>query len=313
MAADTHAFAEVRCGSEHRSLPAQAGLAQALAQVLVEIKKAGLVTQAFAVRRVADDQPFLVLVWARLETPDVTLVDTNPARQSGALDVVATRLDQTRIGFVATNPQRWSGQTGLRARLGVGVQAIPQRRHMPQPGAEAPAFALEIGCDIGRHHRAFHQEGTHTAHGVGQRTTSGGDARPAGADQDGGGKVFLQWCSTLLQTIAALMQAMTGQVQREHGLPLVQAQVHPQVGVELIDAWPLARCAAQPVDDGILDLERTEMRVVDPRTTPAELHGQAAGWQQVLGPIDGVHALVERLGIDRREATDHQQYAVGQA
>ncbi len=89
--------------------------------------------------------------------------------------------------------------------------------------------------------------------------------------------------------------------------------MHPQVGVELIDAWPLARCAAQPVDDGILDLERTEMRVVDPRTTPAELHGQAAGWQQVLGPIDGVHALVERLGIDRREATDHQQYAIGQA
>jgi hypothetical protein len=49
------------------ALPAHAGLAQALAEVLVEVQQAGFVTQTLAVGRVADHQAFLVLVRARLE------------------------------------------------------------------------------------------------------------------------------------------------------------------------------------------------------------------------------------------------------
>ena len=125
MAADAHALAKVRGGREHRGLPAEASLAQALAEVLIEIKKARLVTQTLAVGRVADDKPLLVLVRARLESPDVALVDADPARQPGALDIVAPRLDQAWIGFVATNPQRRSGQTGLRTRARLIMQAVP--------------------------------------------------------------------------------------------------------------------------------------------------------------------------------------------
>jgi hypothetical protein len=112
VAADAHALAQLRRAGEHRRFPAQAGLAQALAKVLVEVQQAGFVAQTLAVGRVADHQAFLVLVRARLEGRDFALVDLDPLAQAGALDVVAARLDQARVGFVAANPQRRLGQTG---------------------------------------------------------------------------------------------------------------------------------------------------------------------------------------------------------
>jgi hypothetical protein len=67
VAADAHALAQLRRAGEHRRFPAHAGLAQALAEVLVEVQQAGFVTQTLAVGWVADHQAFLVLVRARLE------------------------------------------------------------------------------------------------------------------------------------------------------------------------------------------------------------------------------------------------------
>jgi hypothetical protein len=110
VAADAHALAQVRRAGEHRRFPVQAGLAQALAKVLVEVQQAGFVTQTLAVGRVADHQAFLVLVRARLEGRDFALVDLDPLAQAGTLDVVAARLDQARVGFVAANPQRRLGR-----------------------------------------------------------------------------------------------------------------------------------------------------------------------------------------------------------
>ena len=105
MAANTHALAQVRRAREHSRLPVQTGLTQALAQVLVEIEQARLIAQALAIRRVTNDQAFLVLIRARFERRNFTLVNLDPVTQTGALDVVARRLDQARIGFITPNPQ----------------------------------------------------------------------------------------------------------------------------------------------------------------------------------------------------------------
>ncbi len=163
------------------------------------------------------------------------MVDLHPVAQAGTLDVVAARLDQPRVSLVATDPQRWLGQAGLRARLRFVMHLAPQRRHMAEPGTEAPAFALEVGGNIGGDHRGLDQEGTHTAHRVGQRTTFGSNTRPASTDQHRCRQVFLQRRGALLQAVATLVQAVPGQVEGQNGLAAVQAQVHTHVRVDLFD------------------------------------------------------------------------------
>lgn len=112
VAADAHALAQIRRAGEHRRFPVQAGLTQALAEVLVEIQQAGFVAETLAVRWVADDQTFLVLIRTRLEGRDFALVDLDPLAQASTLNVVAAWLNQTWVSFITTNPQRWLGQTG---------------------------------------------------------------------------------------------------------------------------------------------------------------------------------------------------------
>src|SRR5690606_36117503 len=100
MAADAHALAEIRCSGEYPGLPAQTGLTQPPAEILIVIQQARFIPQTLAIRRITYDQPLLVLVGTRLESRYVTLVDANPAGQSGTFDVIASRLNQARIGFV---------------------------------------------------------------------------------------------------------------------------------------------------------------------------------------------------------------------
>ncbi|MCY1505235.1 hypothetical protein D9M68_394350 [compost metagenome] len=125
VAADSHALAQFRRTGEYRRFPAHASLAQALTEVLVEVQQARFVAQALAIGRVADDQPLLVLVRARLEGCQLALVDLHPVAESGALDVVAARLDQARVRLIATNPQRRPGQARFGANLGFFMELLP--------------------------------------------------------------------------------------------------------------------------------------------------------------------------------------------
>ncbi len=109
------------------------------------------------------------------------------------------------------------------------------------------------------------------------------------------------------------MQAVTGQVQGQDRLATVQAQVHAQVGVELVDAGALAFGGAQLVDNGVLDLQGAEVSVIDTRTMAAEFYRQGAVGQQVVCPLDVMHAVVEVFGVLHGEALEHQQHAVAQA
>ncbi|MCY1435443.1 hypothetical protein D9M71_515400 [compost metagenome] len=109
------------------------------------------------------------------------------------------------------------------------------------------------------------------------------------------------------------MQAVPGQVEGQHRLAAIEVQVHAQVGVELVHRRPPAELGAQAVDDGVLDLQRAEVGVVDARSASAELHGEAAARVEVVAPGHGPDAHVELLGIRHRETRQHQQHPVGQA
>ncbi|MNZ59523.1 hypothetical protein D3C78_775660 [compost metagenome] len=193
------------------------------------------------------------------------------------------------------------------------MEFFPQRRNVTEPGSETPLLAAQVRRDVGGDHRRFHQERTDTAHRVGQRAAFGRDTWPAGTDQDGSREVFLQRCRTLLQAIAALVQAVAGQVEGQNGFATVQAQVNAQVRIELVDGRTVALRGAQFVDDGILDLQRAEVGVVDTRAMAAEFDGQGAVVEHVVLPLDVQYAVVQVFGVLHRETLEHQQHAVGQA
>jgi len=117
----------------------------------------------------------------------------------------------------------------------------------------------------------------------------------------------------LLQAVATLVQAVPGEVERENRLATVQAQMYAQVRVELVHRRTQPFTVTQLVDNRVLDLQGAEVSVVDPRTMPAELHGQGAIGGQVILPVDGVDAVVQVIGVLHREALEDQQHAVAQA
>ena len=184
---------------------------------------------------------------------------------------------------------------------------------MAQPAGKAPAFAPQVGGDVRRHQAGLDQEGAHPAHGVGQGATGRGQGRPAGTDQHRGRQVFLERRRALLQAIAALVQALTGEIQREDGLAALQVQVDAQIRSNLVHRGPLPGALAQAVDDGVLDLERTEVGVVDARALAAEAHRQGTRGRQVFFPLHPVHAQIQPLGVFHREARQHQQHPIGQS
>ncbi|MNE07133.1 hypothetical protein D3C80_997400 [compost metagenome] len=186
------------------------------------------------------------------------------------------------------------------------MQLAPQRWHVAQPGAETPAFTLEVGSDVGCNHCRFDQEGPDTTHRVSQSPAFGGNARPAGTNQHRGGQVFLERRSALLQAIAALVQAVTREVQGQDRFATIQAQVDAQVRVELVYRGTLAITGTQLVDNGVLDLQGTKMGVVDTRAMTAEFNGQRTTGLQVILPFDLVHAIIEVIGILHVEAFEHQ-------
>ncbi|MNP49629.1 hypothetical protein D3C76_1438260 [compost metagenome] len=67
----------------------------------------------------------------------------------------------------------------------------------------------------------------------------------------------------MLQAVATLVQAVPGQVEGQNGLAAVQAQVHTHVRVDLFHGRAQAFAVTQLVDDRILDLQRTEVGIVD--------------------------------------------------
>ncbi|MCY1456403.1 hypothetical protein D9M71_736220 [compost metagenome] len=89
--------------------------------------------------------------------------------------------------------------------------------------------------------------------------------------------------------------------------------MNAQVRVELVDRRPLAIASTQLVDNGVLDLEGTEVGVIDTRAMTAELHRQRAARLQVILPLDVVDTVVQVIGVLHVEALEHQQHAVAQA
>ena len=217
----------------------------------------------------------------------------------GSLAVVAS--DDLDIGMLVDG--------GFR----LGQQFFPQRGFVLFPAQEAEMLAVQSRRDVGGDHRALDDEAAGAGEGIEQAVLAHRFAVPSRAGQQRRGQVFLQRGAGMLQAVAAAVQGLPRKVDAEDGAILVDVQVDAQVGPFLVDDRPSAAAVAEPVDDGVLDLQRRVMAVIDGRTRQGRRHRKAVMIAQVFGPVDGQDFLVQGFLAVRLEALDRQIDSVGDA
>ena len=192
-------------------------------------------------------------------------------------------------------------------------QPFPQRGIVLLPAQETEMLAVQSRRDVGGDHRALDDEGTGAGEGIEQAVLAHRLAVPSRGGQQRRGQVFLQRGASMLQAVAAAVQGLPRQVDAEAGAVLVDIQVDTEVGPLLVDDRPATATVAEPVDDGILDLQRRVMAVIDGRTRQGRRHREAVMIAQVFGPVDGQDFLVQRFLAVRLETLDRQVDPVGDA
>src|SRR4029077_11725182 len=147
----------------------------------------------------------------------------------------------------------------------------PQRGVVPLPAQEPEIAARQAGRPVAGDQRRFDAEGARATQRIEEFGTRRRQLGPAGAQQYAGGDVFLQRCLAARRPVPAAVQAVAGQVDGERDAGAVRVRVHPYVGALGGDVGTRAARLAQRVDDAVLELERTEMRMGDGRVTTAEV------------------------------------------
>ena len=180
---------------------------------------------------------------------------------------------------------------------------------MPAPSEESEVRAQETRRDIEGHERRLDRQRPGPAQRIRERRARLGKRGPAGREQEGGGQVLLERGRAALLSVAAAVQGLAGEIDAEARLIAVQIHMDAHIRPLAIDRGTLAMPFAELVHDGVLDLERPELRVGDGGIDRLEPHRQGPRRRQMLVPVDGPHPFVQGLGRGRREARDGPQDA----
>ena len=194
--------------------------------------------------------------------------------------------------MVAGQDRRDTGSTGLAPLPRLGQQAIPQRRDMAQPAAEAPVVAQQPRSMIASDPSSFDRQGSGTAQRVQQGAARGGDGEPIGFQQQCGSQGFLQWRDHAGLAVTAPVQAVAGQVEADDSLVVPQLNMNAQIRSLAVDAGSAAALRPKAVDDGVLDPLSAVMAVIDTGAYATEFDAERAVWSQVLFPGQGMDAAV---------------------
>jgi hypothetical protein len=111
--------------------------------------------------------------------------------------------------------------------------------------------------------------------------------------------------------VAAAMQRVSRQVDREHRAVLDDAHVHAHRRPLGVDARPLAPLVAQLVDDRVLHLQRAVVGVRDPGAHRVEVDRERRARQQVRRPVDLAGGRVQRFRGFGPRVVDLPQHAAG--
>ncbi len=141
----------------------------------------------------------------------------------------------------------------------------------------------------------------------------GGPRKPPPPPPPPGRHVLLQRRLSGRTAVAAAVQALTGEVDRDAHLDAVRVGVHAHARPLRVDVRARPGGTAQGIDDAVLELERPEVGVRDRRVAAAELAGERRSGTQVRAPVDAHDSGVELGGGARLELAHFQVDPVGDA
>ncbi len=113
--------------------------------------------------------------------------------------------------------------------------------------------------------------------------------------------------------IAAAMQALAGQVDRDRRAIAIEKYVDAHVGRLDVDVGSHAGRVAQLIDDRVFDALRAVQAVVDLRTRGDEVDRDRTTGMQMRLPVGALNAVVQRVRFRRVERVDLQQNPVRDA
>ena len=122
---------------------------------------------------------------------------------------------------------------------------------------------------------------------------------PAGSEQQARREGLLERGLSLdaLLTVPTAMQGLSGEVEVDGRMALVERDVDCEVGVVGIDVWPLPAHLPQPIAEGVLHLEGGELGVAQARIGPVRLDRDGGASSHVLLPGEADTARIERVTI----------------
>ena len=204
-------------------------------------------------------------------------------------------------------------EIGLAARLRSGAKRLPGGRVVLFPALEAEPLAEEPRRDVGGDQGRLDRKRPRAAHRVDERAACRRDRGPAGAHENGGGEIFLERRRALPAAIAAPVQALAREVDRDRERPARGVGIDAKRRRVAVHGRSRAGLLAELVDDRVLHALRAELRVRDARHAAGEIDGERRVDVEVRAPVDAAHARVERIRIRHRESRELPQHAKAQA
>ena len=172
-------------------------------------------------------------------------------RKPRGRDVLLRPPDNARVRIVATNLRRRPLRRTLGPGSRFGANGVPLFGLVPLPAHEAKALALKRRSPIQCHQGAFEKQRRRPAEGVDERRTFPRQGGPAGAQQHGGGEVFLQRSGAGTAAVATSVQALPRHVQRDIGLFIAQAHADRDVRRPGAHGRKTQTSGAKAIEDGI--------------------------------------------------------------
>ena len=304
-----HHLAEIRIAGEHRRTPAFITALEHLTQHAIQARQFRFLAKAFAIGRIHHHQAGMLDVLAAT-IREITPLDVHQPGEPGLLHIGQCHPHRSRVVIVTAN--RWHiFYSGGAPCACLGQQRLPDGGIVSVPTQKSIVGPVEAGCAVTGNERRFNRQGTGAAHQVHKRPARFGSRRPAGAQQNGGGKIFLERSRHRVHAITAPVQTLAGKIDTERCD--IRVHIHIDTHIRFIGRYrrPHTGTFAKLIDNRVLDLECTVMGVRDRGTVGVELHCQGSVLIEMRGPINATHAVIKRLRCRCRKLGKWQQYAIG--
>ena len=181
-------------------------------------------------------------------------------------------------------------------------QRSKPNRSRSRPGAMSAAIS-----------RRLDRKRAGPAHRVDESTAGRRNRRPAGANENRGCQVLLERGRALCSAVAAPMQAVARQVDRDRDGAAGRMHIDAKRWRIAVDGGPRPRPLAKLVDDRVLDSLRAELRMRHAGNAAGEVDGERAVGVHVRAPVSLADSCVKRVGVRNRKPCDLPKHAKAQA